>query len=70
MIKAIIFDCFGVIISDSFSVTYLAMGGDPDADTEFITNTFHAYNHGSITTVQLDRQIAEKLKILGKQAIL
>ena len=67
MIKAIIFDCFGVIISDSFSTSYQAMGGDMEADTALITNTFHAYNHGVITMAELDKTMAERLGVNTRQ---
>lgn len=66
-IKAVIFDCFGVIVTDSFSVTYLALGGDPDADSEFIADILLSYNNGMITSTELYNAVAEKLKITPKQ---
>lgn len=48
MIKAIIFDCFGVVISDDFDDAYRAAGGDPDKDHKFIARTHHDSNSGKI----------------------
>lgn len=50
MIKAIIFDCFGVVITDGFDEAYRAAGGDPDRDREFIRTTMHRSDSGEIPT--------------------
>jgi FMN phosphatase YigB (HAD superfamily) len=47
-IKAIIFDCFGVVISDDFDDAYRSVGGDPDKDRDFITQAMHDSNSGKI----------------------
>jgi putative hydrolase of the HAD superfamily len=47
-IKAVIFDYFGVIESDSLAATYRHIGGDPDADAQFIADTIYAANSGRI----------------------
>ncbi len=41
MIKAMIFDCFGVIRADPFDEAYARFGGDRHADQDFIVKTFH-----------------------------
>ena len=40
MIKAIIFDCFGVVYEDTFGDVYRKFGGDPDDEKEFIVSAF------------------------------
>ncbi len=50
MIKAIIFDCFGVVITDDFDDAYRRMGGDPDKDSEFIRTTMLKSDSGEIPT--------------------
>lgn len=50
MIKAIIFDCFGVVITDGFDDAYRRMGGDPDGDREFIRETMRRSDSGEIPT--------------------
>ncbi len=49
-IKAIIFDCFGVVITDGFNDTYRRMGGDPERDRAFIRDTLHKSDSGQIPT--------------------
>lgn len=48
MIKAIIFDCFGVVRTDSFRDTYIHFGGDPDADADFIHQVIQDGSAGKI----------------------
>ena len=48
MIKAIIFDCFGVVLIDAFDAAYQGFGGDIVADQEFIIQTLYASNSGRI----------------------
>lgn len=48
MPRAIIFDCFGVVRTDSFYAVYRQMGGDPEEDSEFIRETLDASNSGRI----------------------
>ncbi len=50
MIKAIIFDCFGVVRTDSFDDVYKSMGGDPDKDRDFIRRTLQESNSGRIAS--------------------
>lgn len=61
MVKAIIFDCFGVIRPDRFISAYREMGGDPEADRDFIDQNNRAANMGLIPN---SRQVmAERLNI-------
>jgi FMN phosphatase YigB (HAD superfamily) len=48
MIKAIIFDCFGVIRVDATIIAYKKLGGDAEADSEFIKETTAKSNSGLI----------------------
>jgi HAD superfamily hydrolase (TIGR01509 family) len=61
MLKAVIFDCFGVIRPDRFIAAYREKGGDPDADRELIERAIRAANLGLIPN---SRQVfAERLGI-------
>jgi FMN phosphatase YigB (HAD superfamily) len=48
MIKAVIFDCFGVIRPDNLLLAYERLGGDVAADRRFIEDTIMAANRGMI----------------------
>lgn len=48
MIKAIIFDCFGVVYSDKFDLVYEHFGGDLEKDAEFIEDAFFRASKGQI----------------------
>jgi HAD superfamily hydrolase (TIGR01509 family) len=48
MIKAIIFDCFGVVVKSPFDDAYRAMGGDPVKDKAFIDQAHYASHSGRI----------------------
>lgn len=48
MIKAIIFDCFGVVYKDNFSKAYEHFGGDLEKDGEFIEQTFFDVSKGTL----------------------
>lgn len=61
MVKAIIFDYFGVIQPDVRSATYRSFGGDPDKDAQFLHDTYNAVNRGFITSAR--PLIAEHLGI-------
>lgn len=50
MIKAIIFDCFGVVYGDNFDSVWVGLGGDLERDQEFIKNTFYESHTGRITS--------------------
>ncbi|MDB5183272.1 MAG: HAD-superfamily hydrolase, subfamily variant 3 [Candidatus Saccharibacteria bacterium] len=46
MIKAIIFDCFGVVLVDAFDAAYEKFGGDVAKDHDFIVQTFYESHTG------------------------
>ena len=48
MIRAIIFDYFGVIQPDVLPATYRSFGGDPDKDAQFLHETIQAVSQGYI----------------------
>jgi putative hydrolase of the HAD superfamily len=48
MIKAIIFDCFGVIRVDATTIAYKSLGGDVEKDRDFIKSTLDKSSAGLI----------------------
>ena len=50
MIKAIIFDCFGVVFIDKFDVIYNHFGGDLEADKDFIEQHFFDVSKGVVSS--------------------
>jgi HAD superfamily hydrolase (TIGR01509 family) len=48
VIKAIIFDCFGVIRVDATIIAYKKLGGDSEVDEQFISETVAKANAGLI----------------------
>jgi HAD superfamily hydrolase (TIGR01509 family) len=50
MIKAVIFDCFGVLRPDVLHAAYQRYGGDIEADREFIRDTLYASHTGRISS--------------------
>lgn len=65
MIKAIIFDYFGVIRPDVLYATYDQLGGDSVADRNFIEDTVHASHHGFIASSS--QVLAERLGVPVKK---
>ena len=63
MIRAIIFDCFGVLVGSGFKETYRQAGGNPDKDKTFINDLLNASSSGLIDWQELARQVAVKLNI-------
>lgn len=63
MIKAIIFDCFGVLVGKGFDETYRTVGGDPDNDREFVSDLLAQANHGLISQRDFSQQITIQLGI-------
>ncbi len=61
MIRAIIFDLFGVIRPDVIAAAYRQFGGDPDRDRDFIHTAIHAANLGIIP--QSRQVIADRLGV-------
>lgn len=64
-VKAVIFDCFGVLVGRGFDETYGLAGGDPIKDQKFIENILGETNIGSITYDDMRAQITDRLDIKG-----
>ena len=61
--KAIIFDCFGVLIGKGFENTYRRAGGDPIADRKFIESVLLSANLGEITDDEFHMQLSKHLNM-------
>ena len=61
MVKAIIFDCFGVIVGQGFDHTYRSAGGDPAQDRHFIEDMLGQANLGRISEDHFHNSMADKL---------
>ncbi len=61
MIKAIIFDCFGVLIGRGFHATYRIAGGDPERDNDFIKDMLDRANLGQISEDAFHEAITARL---------
>ena len=62
-IKAIIFDCFGVLVGRGFNETYRLAGGDPVKDANFVDDTLAQANMGIITPDEMRNSITKRLNI-------
>ena len=63
MIKAIIFDCFGVLTGSSFKEIFRQAGGNLATDEPFVDEVLTAANTGQITTPDMHQRVADFLKI-------
>lgn len=63
MIKAIIFDCFGVLVGQGFAETYRQAGGDPIKDRAFIEEMLGSANLGIISYEDMRKMVAGQLGI-------
>lgn len=63
MIKAIIFDCFGVLVGKGFNRTYSLAGGDPVKDEAFIKDILDRANRGLLSNEEFDVAVSEKLNV-------
>ena len=61
MIRAVIFDYFGVIRTTGLRAAYTQLGGDLSRDEAFVTDVTVAANYGFITDA--DEQLAERLGV-------
>jgi len=61
MIRAILFDCFGVIITDSLKVVIEELGQTNPNAAQKIVDIIHANNRGLIAPAESNEQIAEIL---------
>jgi putative hydrolase of the HAD superfamily len=67
MVKAIIFDCFGVIVGKGFVSTYRLAGGDPQKDSDFIEATLRRANLGQITESKFRSLMSDQIGISTDQ---
>jgi HAD superfamily hydrolase (TIGR01549 family) len=63
MIKAVIFDCFGVLVGKGFWHTYAAAGGDVEKDRKFVEDALYRANAGELDDLAFIRLIAGRLGI-------
>ncbi|HJQ09340.1 MAG TPA: HAD-IA family hydrolase [Candidatus Saccharimonadales bacterium] len=61
MIRAIIFDCFGVLVGHGFWDTYKAVGGDPVKDRAFIEEMLHKASAGTVSNELFAALMADRL---------
>lgn len=63
MIKAIVFDCYGVLVGHGFWATYRHAGGDPVKDAEFIRYMLRMANTGQVSKEDFAAEIAKQIGI-------
>lgn len=63
MIRAIIFDCFGVVVTYGFHAAFTAMGGNLDEDKQMLQDLFGMYNSGQMSDDQLLKELGDHLGI-------
>lgn len=61
MIKAIIFDCFGVLAGSSFKEIYRQAGGDLSVDSPFLDDVLTAANSGHLTSREMHQSVADRI---------
>jgi putative hydrolase of the HAD superfamily len=67
VIKAIVFDCFGVLVGRGFGYTYRAAGGNATKDRAFIHAALRSADLGGVTLAEFDEKIAGQLRISVEQ---
>jgi epoxide hydrolase-like predicted phosphatase len=63
MIRAIIFDCFGVVVTYGFHAAFTAMGGDLERDKQMLQDLFGMYNSGHLSDDELLQKLGVHLGI-------
>lgn len=63
MVRAIIFDCFGVIITDALKVVVEEVASQDPAAARQITDIIRANNRGMLQPAESNRRIAEILDV-------
>lgn len=61
MIKAVIFDCFGVLAGSSYREIYQRAGGDLVKDRDFLDNILASANAGFMSSTEMQQQVADRL---------
>lgn len=67
MIKAVIFDCFGVLVNGAFHDVYARLGGDAEQDSDFIDDLLGHANLGLMTSDDMQEKVTEQLGITDQQ---
>jgi putative hydrolase of the HAD superfamily len=63
MVKAVIFDCFGVLVGKGFEHTYRLAGGDPAKDRVFIEDMLGQASMGLVSDDEFRTQMAAHVGI-------
>jgi putative hydrolase of the HAD superfamily len=63
MVKAIIFDCFGVLVGTGFWSVYRQLGGNPDQDAEYIATMLESSNSSRMPMLEFQRAMAQHLGV-------
>jgi epoxide hydrolase-like predicted phosphatase len=63
MIRAVIFDCFGVLVGTGYWNVYRRLGGDPDKDAAFLDEVLARADSGRITSAELAQIVSKHLAI-------
>ena len=61
--KAIIFDCFGVLVGKGFWNMYTLLGGDVKADSEYIDQQLAKVDLGQLSSQDFSQEMANRLGI-------
>ncbi len=61
MIKAIIFDCFGVLAGSGFKEIYQQAGGDLSKDSKFLDDVLATANRGFMSSREMHQQVADRI---------
>ncbi len=70
MIKAILFDCFGVLIGTGYWKVYEKMGGDLTKDKKFLDNLLNKANLGVLSSDALHTATSNRLGISKEEWII
>lgn len=61
MIRAIIFDCFGVLAGSGFKEIYRQAGGNLEHDGEFLEDILAAANRGIMSSRDMHQNVADRI---------
>ena len=67
MIKAVVFDCFGVVVGTGYWNVYKRLGGDPAKDATFLDEVLGRADTGKIDTDELAKIVSERLGITADE---
>jgi HAD superfamily hydrolase (TIGR01509 family) len=67
MVRAVIFDCFGVLVGTGYWNVYRQLGGDPDKDAAFLDEVLAKADSGRITSEELAQIVSDHLGITTEQ---